>query len=103
MAYDPTLTSFIVVAVIGGSAAVMNASAEWELGHELSRATDRWTKLEVVRTYAASMARDRSSREAAMLFGHGYEAVPEERCGPMAAAATVTGETRVCFRRTRTA
>lgn len=102
MAYDPTLTSFIVVAVVGGTAAVLNVSSEWELSHELSRATERWTKLEVVRVYEQAMPPDRSAREAAILGEHGYEAVPEQSCGP-AAVAVPAGGTVTCYRRSRTA
>jgi hypothetical protein len=107
VAYDPTLTSIIVVAVVGGTAAVLNASAEWELEHELSRATDRWTRLEVVRTYSASAARDLAAREEAMLAGHGYVAVADDRSRPVdgagAATAAGAGARTVCYRRARTA
>jgi hypothetical protein len=102
MAYDPTLTSFIVVAVVGGTAAVMNASSEWELAHELSRATERWTKLAVVRVYERAVPQDRSGREAAILEAHGYETVPERSCGPRPAAAPADA-TVICYRRARTA
>ena len=102
MAYDPTLTSFIVVAVVGGTAAVLNVSSEWELSHELSRATERWTKLAVVRVYERATPPDRSARETAILAEHGYEAVPESSCGP-GAVAVPAGATVICFRRSRTA
>lgn len=102
VAYDPALTSFIVVAVVGGAAAVLNVSSEWELAYELSRATERWTRLEVVRVYGPAMPPDRPAREAAMLEAHGYEAVPKRNCGPHPVAAE-GGGTVACYRRSRTA
>lgn len=102
VAYDPTLTSFIVVAVVGGTAAVLNVSSEWELAHELSRATEHWTKLQVVRVYAPDMSPDRPVREAAVLEAHGYEVVPERMCGPRPVAEPVGG-TVACYRRSQTA
>jgi len=102
VAYDPALTSFIVVAVVGGTAAVLNASSEWELAHELSRATERWTKLEVVRVYEPGTPHDRSAREGAVLQDHGYEVVPARNCGPRPIAPPVGG-TVACYRRSRTA
>jgi hypothetical protein len=102
VAYDPTFTSFIVVALVGGTAAVMNVSSEWELAHELSRATERWTKLQVVRVYDPAVSPDRPAREEAMLQAHGYEVVPERNCGPRPVGAPVGG-TVVCYRRSRTA
>jgi hypothetical protein len=102
VAYDPTLTSFIVVAVVGGAAAVLNASSEWELSYELSRATERWTKLAVARVYEPAAAADRPAREAAILEAHGYQAVPDPTCGTEA-VATQAGGTMICYRRSRTA
>jgi hypothetical protein len=73
VAYDPSLTSFIIVGIVGGVAVVMNASSEWEISHELSRATDNWRALQVVRSYGDNPAAERmASREAAILEAHGY-------------------------------
>ena len=74
MAYEPALTSFILVGVVGGVALVMNLSADWEVTHELSRATDAWTR---ARSYDNKpSAQRRASQEAAILLAHGYEKVP---------------------------
>jgi hypothetical protein len=93
MAYDPALTSFIIVGVVGGVAVVMNASSGWEITHELARASDRWTSPYVIRRYRNdSTAQERASKEAAVLQAHGYERVPrpgESRdLGPGGAVAT---------------
>ena len=103
MAYDPALTSVIVVAVVGGAAAVMNASSEWELAHELSRATERWTKLAILRVYPPAVAPDRAAREATILADHGYVAVADPNCGPGPAPPRIQGGSAICYRRARTA
>lgn len=82
MAYDPVLISFILVGLVGGVAVVMNASSGWEVSHELARATDTWTAPVVTRTYRNdATARARISREAAVLHGHGYQAVLRREVG----------------------
>jgi hypothetical protein len=101
VAYDPALTSVIVVAVVGGAAAVLSAASEWELADELSRATERWTKLAVVRVYAPDVKPDRAAREAAILVDHGYVAVADEAPAPRPPATG--GGTAICYRRSRTA
>jgi hypothetical protein len=106
VAYDPALTSVIVVAVVGGAAAVLNASSEWELAHELSLATERWTKLAVVRVYPPAVKADRAAREASILEDHGYTAVADPGCGPAVgtvAAPPIEGGTAICYRRSHTA
>ena len=76
MAYDPALTSFIIVGLVGGVAVVMSASSGWETSHELARATDGWTAPVVTRRYRNdATASVRVSREAAILHDHGYAAV----------------------------
>lgn len=76
MAYDPALTSFIIVGIVGGVAVVMSAAPGWESSHELERVTDGWTAPVVSRTYTVDEpARERLRREAAILEGHGYRAV----------------------------
>jgi hypothetical protein len=73
MAYDPTLTSFIIVGVVGGLAVFLNLSSDWEITRELARATDGWTAPLVVRSYRDdSTGQERVAREAAQLRGHGY-------------------------------
>jgi hypothetical protein len=72
--YEPPIIAFILVALVGGLAVIMGISAEWELSHELSRATDRWTQPVVVRRYDAGPAgRERAATEAALLRAHGYQ------------------------------
>ena len=96
MAYDPALTSFIIVGVVGGVAVVMNASAGWEITHELARASDRWTSPYVIRRYRNdSTAPERASKEAAVLQAHGYE--PVSRPGE---GSDLGAERRRCDRRT---
>ncbi len=95
MAYDPTLTSFIIVGVVGGLAAFLNVSSEWELTRELARATDSWTSPLVVRRYRNnSTTRQTRSREAAVLHGHGYRSLPrpDEGGGPTPGGGAATGE-----------
>ena len=76
MAYDPALTAFIIVGIVGGVAVVMSAAPGWETSHELDRATDGWTVPVVSRTYRDSTsARQRRAREVAILEGHGYREV----------------------------
>lgn len=76
MAYDPALTSFIIVGLVGGVAVVMSAAPGWEASHDLARATDDWTAPVVSRTYASdARARQRLRREASILEGHGYRAI----------------------------
>lgn len=73
MAYDPAVASFIIVGVVGGLAAFLNASSDWEVSTELSRATDGWTAPVVTRRYGrGASARERISKEAEVLGGHGY-------------------------------
>ena len=95
MAYDPTLTSFIIVGVVGGLAAFLNVSSEWELTRELARATDSWTSPLVVRRYRNDSAtRQTRSREAAVLQGHGYRSLPrpDVEGGPTPGGAVASGE-----------
>jgi hypothetical protein len=76
VAYDPALTSFIIVGLVGGVAVVMSASSGWETSHELARATDGWTAPVVTRSYPdEASARPRLTNEAAVLESHGYRAV----------------------------
>jgi len=76
VAYDPALTSLIIVGTFGSLAAFLNISADWEISGELSRVTDRWTAPLVVRTYRDdATAQRRVAREAAVLREHGYQAV----------------------------
>jgi hypothetical protein len=76
VAYDPALTAFIIVGIVGGVAVVMSAAPGWETSHELDRATDGWTVPVVSRTYRDSTsARQRRAREVAILEGHGYREV----------------------------
>jgi hypothetical protein len=75
MAYDPMLTSAILVGLVGGIAAFLNITSDWEITRELVRATDTWTAPLVVRIYPDdSTAQERVAREAALLLGHGYKA-----------------------------
>ncbi len=75
MAYDPMLASAILVGVVGGVAVFLNLTSDWEITRELARATDGWTAPLVVRSYRDdSKARERVSREAALLLGRGYRA-----------------------------
>jgi hypothetical protein len=90
VAYDPALTSFIIVGVVGGVAVVMSAAPGWETSHELARATDGWTAPVVTRSYRNdSTARVRESREAAILQGHGYEAILRRETGGLSALGQV--------------
>jgi hypothetical protein len=100
VAYDPILTSFIAVSVVGGVAMVMNVSADWGVTHELAQATENWTAALVSRRYERSGSLfERRRKEASILQAHGYtpayergDAVP---AGPETAAVTgspVTGE-----------
>ena len=98
MAYDPALTSFIIVGVVGGVAVVMSAAPGWETSHELARATDGWTAPVLTRSYRNdSTARVRVSREAAILEGHGYEAIlrRETRGQPALGQVAATGGRKV--------
>ena len=73
MAYEPAIVSFILVGTIGGVAVIMNASSGWEISHDLSRLTQRWTLRQVIRTYGTdARARERRAREADILQSHGY-------------------------------
>lgn len=101
MAYDPALFSFIIVGVVGGVAVVMSASSNWEITHELARATDDWTSPLVMRTYPGDpTAQQAIAREAAVLGAHGYKAVlrrelrragPSEASGSGAVARATSG------------
>jgi hypothetical protein len=72
--YEPPIIAFILVAIVGGLAVIMGISADWELSHELSHATDRWTQPVVVRRYEdGPSGRERAAREAALLRAHGYQ------------------------------
>jgi hypothetical protein len=76
VAYDPALTSFIIVGLVGGVAVVMSAAPGWESSHELARATDHWTAPVVSRTFPLDAgAQERLNRETAILEGHGYRIV----------------------------
>jgi hypothetical protein len=80
LAYDPALLSFIIVGVVGGVAVVLNVSSDWEITRELARATEGWTAPIVVRRYRDdSTLQQKVAREAAVLRGHGYEAVARRR------------------------
>jgi hypothetical protein len=71
--YDPVVTSFIMVGVVGGVALVLNVTSDWEVTFELARATDRWTAPLVTRNYDdASTRPQRRSKEASILGAHGY-------------------------------
>jgi len=73
VAYDPTVTAFILAGVVGAVAVVLGASSDWEATDELARATDRWTSPWLVRTYARDGgAGKRLAAEAAILRAHGY-------------------------------
>ena len=75
MAWDPALTSFVLVGVFGGLAVFMNLTSDWGITSELARATDGWTAPLVVRSYRDdAKARENVGREAALLQGHGYRA-----------------------------
>jgi hypothetical protein len=98
VAYDPALTSFIIVGVVGGVAVVMSAAPGWETSHELARATDGWTAPVVSRSYPHDpRSRQRLKREAAVLEGHGYRAVLRRGVGgdPEAPAETAADATIV--------
>lgn len=76
MAYDPYLTSFILVGIVGGVAVIMSTSADWEVTFELARATNRWTRVVVVRRYDNDApSQTRLSKEATILQAHGYKAL----------------------------
>jgi len=86
VAYDPLLTSFILVGLVGGVAVVLSAAPGWESSHELTRATDDWTVPVVSRTYGDdARARQRLRREHAILESHGYRVALRREA---AAAAT---------------
>jgi hypothetical protein len=73
MAFDPAVTSFVLVGVVGGLAIFLNASSDWEVARELARETDGWTAPLLVRRYRTdAAARRRAWREAGVLRGHGY-------------------------------
>lgn len=83
MAWDPAVTAFILAGLVGGVGLVMNVSEGWELSHELSSATARWTALVVVRRYEAGTgSKRRRAREAAVLVAHGYRLAHEQATGP---------------------
>jgi hypothetical protein len=95
MSYDPALISFILVGLVGGVAVVMSASSGWEISHELARATDGWTAPLVVRSYPnEAAARERASREASVLEGHGYRAVLRRQQGDEPGPAGAGGTDR---------
>ena len=72
---DPAVIAFILVGIVGGVAVVMSVSADWELTHDLSRATGRWSAPVIVRRYDHDDAgRHRLARETAILEAHGYHA-----------------------------
>ncbi|NJD28540.1 MAG: hypothetical protein FIA92_09610 [Chloroflexi bacterium] len=72
--YEPAIIAFILVAIVGGIAVIMGISADWEVSHELSRVTDRWTQPVVVRRYDGGPAgRQLAQKEAAILGDHGYQ------------------------------
>ncbi|HXI45834.1 MAG TPA: hypothetical protein VNH13_05995 [Candidatus Acidoferrales bacterium] len=84
MAYDPILTSFIAVGVVGGVAVVMNVSADWGLTHELAQATDNWTTPLVSRRYARDAKLfERRTKEVAVLRAHGYNPAYERGEGDL--------------------
>jgi hypothetical protein len=86
--YEPAIIAFILVAIVGGLAVIMGISADWEVSHDLSSATDRWTQPVVVRRYdAGSAGRHLAQREASILRSHGYE-----RSGPGLPARTAPDE-----------
>jgi hypothetical protein len=71
--YEPAILAFILVAIVGGVAVIMGISADWEVSHDLSQATDRWTQPVVVRRYdGGSAGRHLAAKEASILRGHGY-------------------------------
>ena len=73
--FEPPVVAFILVAIVGGVAVIMGISADWEVSHELSRATDGWTQPVVVRRYEGGPeGRQLAEKEAAILRGHGYQA-----------------------------
>jgi hypothetical protein len=83
VAWDPAVTAFILAGLVGGVGLVMNVSEGWELSHELSNATARWTALVVVRRYEAGAAsKRRRAREGAVLAAHGYRLAHEQAAGP---------------------
>ena len=79
MAYEPALVGLILAGTVGGLAVVMSVSADWEVSHELARATQGWTLVMVARTYDAGelAAGKRAPKEASILLQHGYEPVVE--------------------------
>jgi hypothetical protein len=81
VAYEPALTSFILAGTVGGLALVMSLSADWEVTHELARATRDWSAVMLSRSYDREDAgsQRRASREAAILLAHGYERMTEPR------------------------
>ena len=84
MAYDPILTSFIAVGVVGGVAVVMNVSADWGVTHELAKATDNWTSPLVSRRYERNAKLfERRTKEVAVLRAHGYNAAYERGEGAL--------------------
>ena len=94
MTYDPALTSFLIVGVVGGLAVFLNVSSDWEISFELARATRSWTAPLVVRRYRDdATAQERVSREAAVLRGHGYEPALRraERLDPSLGSTAATG------------
>ncbi len=88
MPFEPAVIAFILVAIVGGVAVIMGISADWEVSHDLSRITERWTQPVVVRRYdGGSAGRRLADREGAILREHGYEPT-----GPGLPAATGPGE-----------
>lgn len=74
MPFDPAVIAFILVAIVGGIAVIMGISADWEVSHELARATERWTQPVIVRRYDGGPAGRRlAEQEGAILREHGYE------------------------------
>ena len=73
MAYDPTLTSLIIVGVIFCVAVFLNFSSDWETARELALATEGWTAPLVIRRYRNDSAtRRRVWAEAGVFTRHGY-------------------------------
>jgi hypothetical protein len=88
VSYEPAIIAFILVAIVGGVAVIMGISADWEVSHDLARATDRWTQPVLVRRYDGGPGGRRvAEKEAAILGGHGYQP-----SGPGLPAETRAGE-----------
>jgi hypothetical protein len=74
MPYEPAIIAFILVAIVGGMAVIMGISADWEVSHDLSRVSERWTQPVVVRRYDGGPAgRHLAVKEGSILRDHGYQ------------------------------